>query len=545
MFKKYILLLIGTMLVTVLFVPSCDLEEEILDEITDPIVQADPNLLPNILAVPLAQVRKYWYRERIWGLMESTTDEAFFPTRGNDWEDGFVWQENYTHTWRLTHRDVVATWNDLNSSISAANTAILNLGEPMEDDADFLTIYRAQAVFLRSFFEYYLYDLYRKYPSRDPFDLDFLKAPTINEGDAGFYRLVSNLKSVLPHMKDRYYDAAVGDDDYFLKAEYGEPDKYTGLMLLAKLYLNKEVYTGVAGYDSCLIYLNQLIDNSSFALANDYFAMFDVNNNTRFNTADDEGIFVAVLSDAANFGLDNTVVWVSHTFHYVQRLGGNYTNQWNGVSAPESYLQSTWIEGTDTATDVRWNDTRYFDIFAVDLGFNYGQQYNVEGDSLFDRNGNPLNFTFACNYNDATEYEGVRVLKFAPRPRVENQQRTENDYPIWRYADALLMKAECLVRAESDVAGAEAIVNEIRTKRNAPAISALGVEDMLEKVYIERGLELYWEGHRRQDMIRFGTFLLPKTSKPETSPERAILLPIPQAAIDGTPGGVLTQNPGY
>ena len=75
MFKKYILLLAGTMLLTLLFVRSCDLEEEILDEYTDETVQSDPNLLPSILAVPLAQVRKYWYRERIWGFMETTTDD--------------------------------------------------------------------------------------------------------------------------------------------------------------------------------------------------------------------------------------------------------------------------------------------------------------------------------------------------------------------------------------------------------------------------------------------------------------------------------------
>ena len=107
------------------------------------------------------------------------------------------------------------------------------------------------------------------------------------------------------------------------------------------------------------------------------------------------------------------------------------------------------------------------------------------------------------------------------------------------------MKAECLVRANSDVGGALDIVNQIRTKRNAPQITASSTADMLDKILVERGLELYWEGHRRQDMIRFGTFLLPKSEKPDPSPSTAILLPIPQTAIDGTPGGVLKQNPGY
>ena len=544
MLKKLKIYIIGAFLISMLFVPSCDLEEHILDEITDEVVQADPNLLPNLLAVPLAHVRKYWGRERIWGLMEATSDEAFFPTRGNDWFDGGVWQEDYTHAWSPTHRDVRATWNDLNSSIAAANTAIRSLGEETPSDADFLWTYRAQAKFLRSFFEYYLYDLYRKYPSRDPFNLDFSIAPKIYEGEEGFYHLVSSVKSIIPAMKDRYYEAS-GESDKYLQADYGEPDKDAGRMLLAKLYLNKEVYTGVPGYDSCLIYLDQIIDKGTYGLAEDFFAMFDVDNNTRFKQADDEAIFVSVYSDAESYGNINNITWIRHSFHYNQTFNDQYTANWNGVCVPESYLQYNWIAGTDTALDSRWVDSSYYHYWAVNVGFVYGQQYDMNGDSLFDRNGNPLFYTFECNYDDAEEYEGVRVLKYPPREIVTYQDRIENDFLIWRYADALLMKAECELRANADVGTAETIVNEIREKRDAPTITAGGYEDMLDKVYIERGLELYWEGHRRQDQIRFGTFLLPKTSKDWTSPETALILPIPQSAIDGTPGGVLTQNPGY
>lgn len=540
MFKKYKLYIVGTMLVSMLFVPSCDLEEQILDEYTDETVQSDPNLLQNILAVPLAHLRKYWWRQRIWGLMETTTDEAFFPTRGNDWFDGGVWQEDYTHTWTPTHRDVVDTWNDLNSSISAANTALLNLGEEKPDDAEYLWTYRAQAKFLRTFFEYYLFDLYRKYPGRDPFNLDFLTPPTIYEGETGFYRMVSLVKSILPDMKDRTYVPTPNIDEY-KKAEYGEPDIDAGLMLLAKLYLNKEVYIGVPGYDSCLIYLNRLMDRGNYGLANNYFAMFEVDNNTRFMQADDEAILVAVFSDAAEYGNDNKVIWVRHSFHYNQDFDGNAPSNWNGVATTNGYLQENWIAGTDTATDSRWVDSVHYDVFGAVLGFNYGQQYDVEGTALQDRNGNPLNYTFECNYDDATEYEGVRVLKYSPRESVIYPNLVENDYIIWRYADALLMQAECLIRDQDDEAGAFAIVNQIREKRGAPLLTSS--DDMLYKIYVERALELYWEGHRRQDMIRFGTFLDPKTSKDWTSPETALILPIPQSAIDGTKG--LDQNPGY
>lgn len=538
--KKFIIYFLGVIVVTILTPSSCTLDEEILDEYTAEVLQSDPELLPNLLAPPLAQMRQMWWRQSFWGFQEATSDELCFPTRGTDWYDNAVWQRHYLHTWIPTHRDVVDTWNRLSSGISYANTAILNLGEESADDQGSVLTGRAQAKFLRAFYEYAFYDLYRVYPVRDPFNLDFSVQPTYYKGEAGFYRLVTILKAQLPYMKKRDYQQ--GTDPSYLESVYGEPTQDAARMLLAKLYLNKEVYVGVSGYDSCLIYINQIIESGSYGLANDYFNMFAVDNDGNYKAADDEGIFVTLYDDSDNFGHDDNVQWVKTTFHYNQTLGGAFPTgtNWNGCMAPEEYLQEVWINGTDTATDVRWKDDRLYSQMAVMLGFNYGQQYDAEsGDSLEVRGGGPLNFTFECPLEGALENEGVRVLKYPPREDPINTARFTNDYLVWRYADALLMKAECVARA-GNMSEAEDIVNEIRVKRNAPEISGLTLEDILD----ERGRELYWEGHRRQDMIRFGTFTSPKTNKPSESPATAILLPIPQNAIDGSEG-LLTQNPGY
>ncbi|MBN1951303.1 MAG: RagB/SusD family nutrient uptake outer membrane protein [Bacteroidales bacterium] len=539
---KLIIQLLGMILILGLFVPSCSLEEEILDELTEEVVTSDPALLPNLLAPPLGQLRGLWLRENVWGLQETTSDECMFPTRGTDWRDNGVWEQNYFHTWRPNQRDVNATWDALNTGISSANTALFNLGEESADDGEFLWVYRAQAKFLRAFYEYMLLDLYGTYPVRDPFNLDFSIAPDIMNRTEGFYRLVSLMKQILPDMKLREADAETPD---YKIGKYGEPTRDAGLMMLAKLYLNKEVYTGISGWDSCMIYLDELIESGNYGLAQDYYAMFDVDNNTRYKQADDEAIFVAVLDDGDNYGLDNRVVWVQPHFHYNQTFGGTRTaaDTWNGGCVTEDYLNDVWVNGTDTSWggDVRWRDDRHYDAMGVYVGFNYGQQYDaISGDSLFDRSGNPLYFTFECPFEDATEYNGVRALKYPPREDPVNVQRTPNDFIIWRYADALLMKAECLVR-KGNAADALTIVNDIRSIRNAPELGSLELMDILD----ERGRELYWEGHRRQDQIRFGTFLDPKSNKPEASPETAKLLPIPQDAIDGMPGGVLVQNPGY
>jgi hypothetical protein len=218
---------------------------------------------------------------------------------------------------------------------------------------------------------------------------------------------------------------------------------------------------------------------------------------------------------------------------------GDYPSNWNGCVAPEGYLNECWLNGTDITTDVRWVDSTIFPVMAVVNGFNYGQQYDTEGNVITTRGGTPLSFTFECPLDGASEEQGVRVLKYHPRDKPVNVRRTPNDFLIWRYADALLMKAECLAR-KGDMGSALALVNQLREKRKAPALASIELIDVLR----ERGRELYWEGHRRQDMIRFGTFLLPKTSKEFTSPSTALLIPIPQTAIEAS-GGKLQQNQGY
>ena len=104
------------------------------------------------------------------------------------------------------------------------------------------------------------------------------------------------------------------------------------------------------------------------------------------------------------------------------------------------------------------------------------------------------------------------------------------------------MKAEALVRLEQDNAEATRLVNLIRARAFDSADKLL-TSVTLDDIYQERRYELAWEISARQDMIRFGTFLneIPGW-KPET-PEKCLLFPIPQTALDANPE--LEQNPGY
>src|SRR5690606_35273561 len=115
------------------------------------------------------------------------------------------------------------------------------------------------------------------------------------------------------------------------------------------------------------------------------------------------------------------------------------------------------------------------------------------------------------------------------------------DIPLIRLGDILLIRAEAKLRS-NDTPGALADVNELRSARGASLLTSID----LDQLYNERGFELYWEMHRRTDMIRFGKFGDTWTSKTSDDVNRR-LYPIPQSAIDaasGTPG-YLEQNEGY
>ncbi|MBN2805960.1 MAG: RagB/SusD family nutrient uptake outer membrane protein [Prolixibacteraceae bacterium] len=522
---------ITTLVAAVLFAVSTfnactNLEEFPQDKVTSDVLIQEPELIQNLIAPALGQLRFLWYREGVWGMQESNSDELMFPTRGTDWFDGGVWQQQCLHTWTPVHRDVNRVWNLLNSGIASANFGISVLGTD-EDVSDDVKNYRGMLRFLRDFYMYNLVDMYGLSPYRDAFDLDYNSDPVYLTREEAFNFLTNDLKQIIDIMPER----AVAD--------YGVPTRDAALMLLAKLYLNKEVYTGTAAWDSSLYYLNQIIDPGNYQLADDYFGMFGPDNYQNFRKPGDEAIFVSGFDDTDAYGMTTVVIWVQHTFHYNQHLNGDYTGNWNGCVAPEGYLKECWLEGgTDLNTDIRWADSTDYPYFAAVSGFNHGPQFNLAGEQLLTRGGDPLSYTFECPL-EATEAQGVRVLKYAPRKETVSITRVSNDFVIWRYADALLMKAECLART-GDMNGALAIVNQIRVKRGAPALASMELMDILR----ERGRELYWEGHRRQDMIRFGTFLQPRINKEYVSPQTALILPIPQTAIEAS-DGLLQQNPGY
>lgn len=511
--KKYIIFIIVVAL-TGMF--SCtDLEETVLDEQLGTDLVNNPDNIDALINPPYGSLRRTieWYD--YWALQEVSTDEVIIPTRGTDWYDNGDWQQLHLQSWTADHGRMKNVWDALSQGMSRANTAIYYIGQ--FDQNAITEQYITEARFLRAYFMYLINDLYGQAPFREADELDFSVSPTVLSRKAATDYIITELTAILPNLKT--------------KSEVGSERVTQGAAraLLAKIYLNYEVYAGEAKWDEAIDYCDQLITPGNYSVAGDYWTMFqkDVVEHPEF-------ILRVPMDDNVDMGSGS--VWVNFTLHYAQTFG-NITSLWNGPSTTKTFFE-TW----DQENDARFYDDRNISELGFNQGFMVGQQYGVDGTALKQRNGDPLIFDPEINLGSSPENAGVRVSKFAPNASTERQFSSPNDVAIMRISDIYLIRAEAKLRS-GDPDGALADVNYIRGKRSAagktlPLLTTVTLDDILK----ERGFELYWEGLRRQDLVRFGKFDDAWQEKPATDASKA-LFPLPTSAVDVNEN--LIQNPGY
>lgn len=218
------------------------------------------------------------------------------------------------------------------------------------------------------------------------------------------------------------------------------------------------------------------------------------------------------------------------SLHYLfQEVLGLLTQPWNGPCTLGSFY--------DKYDD---SDARKAQWFVGPILRNL-----TSGDTLLYSNGSTLENVPAIITDTVTTlidpsarntFEGPRFVKFELERGIE--YHANSDFPIYRYADVLMMKAECLMRQAGGSATPDAVelVNQVRRRTGLPdyTVAKLTLDELLD----ERGREFAWEGHRRQDLIRFDNYFCNGTweFKEKSSVNRKIF-PIPQ--------WVLTANPAY
>jgi len=495
---------------------SCtNLQEKVLDEQLGTNLINDPNNVQALINPPYASLRHTIEWFDYWGLQEITTDEVIVPARGTDWYDNGDWQKLHLQTWTADHIRLKNVWDALNQGVSRANTAIYYIGKFPQTATT--TQYVNEARFLRSYYMYLMCDLFGQVPFREASDVNFSTAPQVLSRKAAADKIISELTEIMPNLKTK---ADVGSDHVTIGAAQA---------LLAKVYINYEVWTGTKKYTEAIAACNDLISSPNYAVATDYWTMFQK------NVAEHPEFILRIPMDD-NVDMGSGSVWVNFTLHYSQTFG-NITSTWNGPSTTSTFF-NTW----DKVNDARYHDDRIKAECGFNQGFLVGQQYGLDGTALKQRDGSPLIFVPEVNLQSSPENAGIRVVKFAPNSTTKFQFNSPNDVPIMRISDIYLIRAEAKLR-NGDAAGALADVNYLRSKRSAagktlPALASVTLDDILK----ERGYELYWEGLRRQDLIRFGKFGDAWQEKPVTAATK-ILFAVPTSAISVNAN--LTQNPSY
>jgi starch-binding outer membrane protein, SusD/RagB family len=488
--KKIILFLLAT----VVILGSCTkLEEELFGKIPGDKYPENENQIANLSVESYSKLRPFVDDEGWWFLaQEISSDEFCGPTRGSDWFDGGKWVNMHRHTWSNDDEGVSRMWDVMNSGITTCNQILDMMRELPQNDA--LMAKMKEVEVMRSFYYYLLIDNYGDVPYITVAKGAPAKPFKALRKDI-FDSLVTSLTDALPYLK-------LIDNKYMAT-------RYMAYTLLAKLYLNAEVYTGTPQWELAGQYCDSV-------LAGPY--MLDASVTGTFVTSNNFApeIIFSIPYDENNF---HGFRLHMRTLHYQHNLKYNMpVGPWNGLAVvPDHFM-------TYENNDLRRN--------AYHI---YGLQYAANGTVILDgETKKPLNIDPLLPALDMQSpaftpeqirMTGARVGKY--EIKMGAKENLSNDFPLFRITDVYLMKAETEIRQGRS---GDQWINPIRQRAGVTPWAGATLEQLLA----ERGRELYCEGHRRQDQIRFGTFGSAWWEKAPSGPERRTF-PIPKWATDANP----------
>ena len=479
-----------------------------------------------------------------------TTDEAIIPIRGGDWYDGGLWNAMYQHKWTADDEPLYDTWKYIYKVIVLCNRSldIIDARSPLGSstpvlDASEAKEYKAEVRAVRALMYYEAMDMFGRVPlvlstMEQPYTqtVDGSELPRQSERSEVFRFIFSELQDVLPFLPE---DHSSKEGKY-----YGKITRPVANFLLAKLALNAEIYTyddWTGGYahrpsgkdiffkvdgkqmdawQTCIHYCDELA-LEDYALEDDYTFNFSTH-----NESSRENIFTIPMDKNI---YTNQFHYLFRSYHYTHGGALGWGSE-NGTCATISTIKANHYGEADE--DARCKINFVAGIVEID----YKQ--------LIMDNGKPLEYQpFEVKQNltnsPYVKTAGARMGKYeVDRTSYMDGKLPSNDIVLFRYADALLMKAEAKVRNGED--GSQEL-NAVRARVGMPAREAT-----LDNILEERLLELVWEGWRRQDLIRFGKFTGAYDLREPLDGEESgytTVFPIPQKCRDLNKH--LKQNPGY
>ncbi|OIR08399.1 starch-binding protein SusD precursor [mine drainage metagenome] len=444
----------------------------------------------------------------LWNAQELPTDEAVCA-----WGDPGVpdfhamnWTASNTILLGLYYRSYyqITLCNDFINQASDANLSTRGITGA---SADSIKKYRAEARFLRAYQYSVLMDLFGNVPFVDETMPLGSVLPKQISRTSMFNYVTSELKAI--------------DGSLFPPTQtpgsvtYGRATQGADWALLARLYLNAGVYTGTPKYDSAIIYSSKVI-GAGYSLIPDYTKLFLADNN--LNTSE----FILTV----NYDGLKTQNYGGTTFLTHSPVGGSMPAASFGIGGG-------------------WSGNR-----ATKNLVNLFPDPNGTGDKRaeFYTSGQNLEINSIPTFTD-----GYAIAKFKNLTRSgalgQSLDFSDIDFPLFRLAEQYLIYAEAALNGGAGGSAAQALiyVNLLRARAQAAPLTSLTLQDVLN----ERGRELYWEGFRRTDLIRYnqfveGTYLWPWKGGVQSGTSVASfrkLYPIPSADISSNTN--LVQNPGY
>lgn len=572
--KQYI---IGSMLLSSILLASCSLDETPRSKFSEEEAFSTPKLVyVNTVANVYSSIGNGLYGSdggSVHTFQEFSSDASMIPGRQGDWVDGGAWQNIFLHNFESSVSKYNDVWNNLYRVIGLANSSIDRLNKYLGEHPEYAEyVYELRA--LRAVYYYYVMDLFGQVPLVVSSEVSANEVNQSNRSDV-FKFVTSELAECIPHLSD---SKSQNEGEY-----YGRITKAVAYMCMAKCAINAPVYT---------------IDDTT---PTSYSAFVGTDKSGKATASEEQGKTVSEMGKNINITLDGETrnAWETAVYCADQiaslgyRLQPSYAD--NFIVANQNSVENIWTRPND-CVNYKIDD---YNIVRT-LHYNHGgaigyqgwngacsskQQMLVYGYGT--ANPDPrlkLNFYTDKDYMEETgkavedgatgkdlEYmplavkvdftaaddphamkcSGARMKKYEFDKSTTQQYSFNNDLVIWRYADALLLKAEAEYRM-GNKAEALTIVNEVRGRVAATPRTELTLNDILD----ERMLELAWEGVRRQDQIRFCTFTEPTADRFKGVTHNAsagdynddtqgytMVYPIPYAVLNLNKK--LGQNPGY
>ncbi len=466
------------------------------------------------------------YFRQYWQFQEITTDEAVIG-----WGDDGL-PDLHEHSWGSSNQFARAIYFRIFFQVSITNEflrestsdLLTSRGIP-EADFDLINQYRAEARFLRALSYWHGLDLFANIPFYTEEAAFGASPPPQATAQEIFDFVESELTAI---------ESSMGDPG---SVPYGRADKAALWTLQAKLYLNAITYVGQNRYSDCVAACNKIISSGTYSLHPNYRDLFKADNHSS------PEIIFPIRFDGLS-----TQTWGGMTYLVHAPVGGMMQDDLfddSGEPYPEGEIEAATLYGIGGGWGGLRTTSALVDRFPDVTG-------EIDSRAIFYTNGQSKEINDISNFNDG--YAVPKYVNVTSDGQIGSDlTHIDTDFPLFRLADVYLMYAEAVLRGGSggDLNTALGYVNELRERAYGNALGNIALSNLTEGFILEeRSRELYWEGHRRTDLIRYGQFaengVWPwkgGVKEGVTTDAKYNLLPIPAEEILGNPN--LQQNPGY